>query len=155
MIDYIFGPPSLLKVLPRASLRIVRTPADMSDHNLMGITLELGAEDRTNELHQMTEHFANSDLEKIVLPKDDETWKAINQEFASREDVKNLCKRLQTEALTSSPSLEQAQELVNTAATGITKAIVEIFREYRLMKPRSFTADGGQPSSQCQIQCTS
>ena len=141
VLDYVFGPPSMLKLLQPRSLKIVCSPPDFSDHYPVGLGIDLGLQDEPT-LPPESEHFHESDLTRVVLPREPGLWEQLDQEVCAHPGFQEVCREVADQQFDCNLTKPQAQQIVDKIVQSTTNAIQDVFRSNRLMKCRRFGADG-------------
>lgn len=90
VIDYICGPPSILRRLPNASLTIGDSIPDFSDHLRSSIEVLPNKPEQTPEPDATQLHFHEARLQTVKVPDDENVWEQINDDLASAPEMKDI-----------------------------------------------------------------
>ena len=147
VIDYVCGPPSILRLLPNGSLTVGDAIPDLSDHLPSTVEVEMGDSDPPSAPTQH-QHFQHERLEVLKIPQDNDTWEQIEKDISSAPELQNICDSLHAHLSDRGATRADAQEVVDTNIDRLVQLMYKVFRSHRLVRKRNFGGkDQAPPNS--------
>jgi hypothetical protein len=143
VLDYASANSALMSQLQRGAFDVLQTPADMSDHLPLALSLEVSV--ATQLPDNLSASFASSCLRKLKLPKDGTQWADLDDELRTHPQFQQLIGGLRDISKERVQNSDSAQESVDGAVNTLTTCLYETFSKFDLVSKRAFKNQGRKP----------
>ena len=137
VIDYISCSFSALRRLHYGAMSIIKTPADMSDHQGLALQCDFEVELEGPSMDATT-NFSLERLPALSTPASREEWELVDNQLRSSMAFQKVHEDLRIAVSRNHPLHESTQNIIDTLTCDLEASISQVFKEHRLLRKRTF-----------------